>query len=594
MSSSVTTKELFSFIWRYVMMQKRALLFVLIVSLAWSFDATLWPYILRLIIDSFGQYEAHRELAWAAIKTPVFSGLALWLVIEAGFRSQGFVLARVIPKMEADIRTAMFDHIQRHLPKYFNDHLAGSLSNKISDMTTHVTTVLHDIITIFIPAFATVVIATTFFATMQPFFALLLALWVLLHSTICIKSAKKCDAIEHLHSSVRSNLVGTIVDSLQNNFAVNLFFRFPSEMKRVVEQSNHELQTHIEAKRAVEKTRVILGVSSFIFTGLGINGLMIYFWLQGLLTTGEAAQIFNTTWNLQMIMWVAGMAIPTLFGSMGLLKQALSVMKDPSDILDEPNALPLKVTKGEIIFENVGFYYDEKKLFSNKSVHIPGGQKVGLVGYSGAGKSTFVNLILRLYPIQTGRIIIDGQDIRSVTLQSLRNQVALIPQDPLLFHRSLAENIAFGSEGATMSTIIDAARKAHVDEFVAEISGGYDAVVGERGTKLSGGQRQRIAIARAIIADAPIVILDEATSSLDSVTESYIQDSLEVVMQSRTVIAIAHRLSTLAKMDRILVFDKGKIIEDGSHEELLKASSHYAAMWQMQAGGFIANSPELQ
>jgi len=222
---------------------------------------------------------------------------------------------------------------------------------------------------------------------------------------------------------------------------------------------------------------------------------------------------------------------------------------------------------------------------------IRGGEKVGLVGYTGAGKSTFINLILRFFPVQKGAIRIDGQNIANAKLESLRRHIALIPQDPVLFHRTLKENIAYGRLEANEAEIFEAARLAHCDEFIRRLPNGYETVVGERGAKLSGGERQRIAIARAILANAPILILDEATSSLDSVTERYIQDSLSRIMEGRTTIAIAHRLSTLARMDRILVFDYGKIVEEGTHDELLRLEGRYAKMWRMQAGGFLPDAP---
>ena len=216
---------------------------------------------------------------------------------------------------------------------------------------------------------------------------------------------------------------------------------------------------------------------------------------------------------------------------------------------------------------------------------------MGLVGYSGAGKSTFVNLILRFFSLEKGRILIDGQDIASSTLESLRSNITLIPQDPILFHRSLEDNIRYGRIEAAQEEIITAAKLAHCDEFIKKCSHGYDSLVGERGTKLSGGEKQRVAIARAMLVQAPILILDEATSALDSVTENYIQESLEQLMTHRTTIVVAHRLSTLSKMDRILVFDQGKIIEQGSHQELMDKKGHYAHMWHMQAGGFLPERP---
>ena len=292
-----------------------------------------------------------------------------------------------------------------------------------------------------------------------------------------------------------------------------------------------------------------------------------------------------------MVVWVIADRAPELFQSFGIAKQALSVMEDPQDLLDPMDAVDLSITHGEIAFENVSFCYGEKKIFEDTNLRIGAGEKVGLVGYSGAGKSTFVNLILRFFPLGKGRILIDGQDIATVTLESLRGFVALIPQDPILFHRSLGENIRYGRVGASQSEVIAAAKLAHCDEFIRKCARGYRTLVGERGTKLSGGEKQRIAIARAMLFKAPILILDEATSALDSVTEKYIQESLEELMANRTTIVVAHRLSTLSKMDRILVFDQGKIIEQGTHQELLNKNGHYARMWQMQAGGFLPNHP---
>jgi ATP-binding cassette subfamily B protein len=335
-------------------------------------------------------------------------------------------------------------------------------------------------------------------------------------------------------------------------------------------------------------------VTSFFYASicfLGVNGFVIYLWLHHQITTGEVAQVFGTMWNIAAIMWAVGGSLPVFFQSFGTAKQAYSVMLDPQDMGDKPGAKELKVKTGEIIFENVSFSYGEKKLFSNKYAHIRGGEKVGLVGFTGAGKSTFINLILRFFPLHSGKILIDGQDIADTTLESLRRQIALIPQDPTLFHRTLRENISYGKPEATEAEITQAAKLAHCDEFIRHISAGYEAKVGERGTKLSGGEKQRVAIARAILVDAPILILDEATSSLDSVTEKYIQDSLETLMQGRTTLVIAHRLSTLSRMDRILVFDQGKIVEEGTHTTLMSQNGLYARMWNMQIKGFLPEAP---
>jgi ATP-binding cassette subfamily B protein len=275
----------------------------------------------------------------------------------------------------------------------------------------------------------------------------------------------------------------------------------------------------------------------------------------------------------------------------GTVNQALKLLELPVEIQDKPNAEQLSVTRGEITFEHVRFHYKgAEALFENKSITIFPGEKVGLVGYSGSGKTTFVNLILRLFEVDKGSIKIDGQDIRDVTQDSLRANISLIPQDPILFHRTLMENIRYGRLSASNEEVIEASRKANAHDFIALLPQGYETYVGERGVKLSGGQRQRIAIARAILKNAPILILDEATSQLDSITENVIQESILELMKDKTTLVVAHRLSTLLSMDRIIVFDKGNIVEDGTHNELLAQGGLYKTLWEAQIGGFLPDN----
>jgi ATP-binding cassette subfamily B protein len=481
----------------------------------------------------------------------------------------------------------MFDHIQRHSPRYFNKHLAGSLANKIGDLTSQASLLLQPILLTFIPSIVGCILAIFSLYEIFPLFAFLIFIWIVIHFSVCFIFLKPCDLIEQAHGEERSKVMGKIVDSLSNNFIVNLFYRFNFEKTRLIKEQKNEYDLNVKSKKALEWMRTWLGFLTFIFGGLIINSCMLYFWLENYITTGEATQIFNMTWNICIIIWTSVLSIPPFFYSLGLAKQAYVVLKDPTDILDATNAKNLKVEKGEIIFENVCFQYGKDPLFKNKDVHIRPGEKVGLVGFSGAGKSTFVNLILRFFPIHEGKILIDGQDISKVTLQSLRDQIALIPQDPQLFHRSFEENLTYGFLEASLEDIKNAVQKANAKNFIERSEKGYETEVGEKGSKLSGGERQRIAIARAILANRPILILDEATSALDSITESYIQNSLDSLMKNKTALVIAHRLSTLAKMDRILVFDKGKIIEEGSHHTLIEKKGLYYHMWQMQSGGFI-------
>jgi ATP-binding cassette subfamily B protein len=588
-SASISSKKLVSFIWKFIRLQPIKFFFILFLSFAWTADSILWPYLLRFVVDIMTHFEADRETAWSTLKWSVIAGVSLYVTVEVSFRIRDFLRARAYPKLEADIRMAMFDHVQHHSPKYFNEHFAGGLSNKVSDMTTQVTSMFQNL-TVFVPAIASSILTLFLFSEIAPLFSLILALWMASHLAICIFFASKCVQNSKKHGEARSSLAGKIVDSFTNNFAVNLFFRFPFERSRIASAQKIEQQKNSQAQLWVVLMLCSLSVV-FLIAIFSLNGFLLYYWLQNRITTGEVIQVFNTTFNVVMALWICGDLLPQFFQSFGIANQARSLMDHPQDIIDVANATPLVVKRGEIVFENVSFQYGEKSLFESKNVHIRGGEKVGIVGYSGAGKSTFVNLILRFYPLAKGKILIDGQDIAHATLDSLHKQIALIPQDPLLFHRTLEENIQYGNVRATTEEVIQAAKMAHCDEFIRKCPAGYASLVGERGTKLSGGERQRIAIARAMLADAPILILDEATSSLDSITEKFIQESLEQLMKDRTTIAIAHRLSTLAKMDRILVFSQGKVVEEGKHTELMAHEGHYARMWHMQAGGFLPTAP---
>lgn len=583
-------RSLLSFIFRFLHLQPWSFFFIFLLSFVWAIDSTVWPYILRRIVDVLTQYDLDRTAVWGDLRGLVVAAIALWVFVEFCYRSRDFLNAYAFPKLEAQIRMAMFDHIQHHSPKYFNEHFAGSLANKIGDMTTQVSSMLRNLM-IFIPAVGACILTIIFFFEVNVVFATILAVWICLHYAICFLFIEKCVAKSNDHGEARSTLAGRIVDSFTNNFAVNLFSRFGFEKDRIAVSQKKEQEKNFRAQHFVAWMLLLLSVL-FLVGMLVLNGFLIQYWMESKITTGEVIQVFNTTFNVVMLMWYAGDLLPQFFQSLGVASQALTVMHDPQDVVDPPGTPPLVVKKGEIIFDNVSFQYGKKELFSNKDVHIRPGEKVGLVGYSGAGKSTFVNLIMRFFPVGKGRIVIDGQNIAEISLESLHRQVSLIPQEPQLFHRTLEENIRYGRIEATREEVIEAAKQANCHEFIVKFPDGYASLVGERGTKLSGGERQRVAIARALLAGSPILILDEATSALDSLTEKYIQDSLEKLMEGRTTLVVAHRLSTLSKMDRILVFEEGKIVEEGSHADLMALGGHYARLWQMQAGGFLPSSEE--
>jgi ATP-binding cassette, subfamily B, bacterial len=583
--------SLTSFIWQFLKKQRVAFTVILVLSLIWTVDMLFWPYYLNKVVDLLNRYDGNRATAWPLIKPLFLLGGGTWVCIEAAFRSRDFLQARAFPKLEAAIRMHMFDYVQRHSPKYFNEHFSGSLSNKIGDMILSTSLMLRNTLMLIIPAGLICVLVIVIFAQMNSWLALIVATWLIVHFVIAWIFTLKCAKYSYVHGEVGSTLVGKIVDSFTNNFVVNLFFRFSFEKRQIAKSQEEEQRANRVAQMYSAKMFTSLSVA-FLAEIFVLIYFMMQYWMAGIISTGEVVQLFYTVWNVSMVAWILADNAPEMFRSMGIAKQALAMMNHPQDILDPPHALGLVVKKGEIFFDNISFSYGAKPVFQNKTLRINAGEKVGLVGYSGAGKSTFVNLILRFFAVQSGRILIDGQDIAQVSLESLRQSIALIPQDPILFHRTLEENIRYGRVEGSEEEVIVAAKLAHCDEFIRKCPQGYHTLVGERGTKLSGGEKQRIAIARAMLLKAPILILDEATSALDSVTERYIQESLDKLMENATTIVVAHRLSTLSKMDRILVFDQGKIIEEGSHAQLLSKGGHYAHLWQMQAGGFLPNNPD--
>lgn len=576
-----------SFLFPFILKQPATFLILLFLVCIWPIDMIIYPYIIANAVDVLTQYETNRTAVWGALFYPVLYGALLWIITDMGYRLQGILMMRAIPQFEADVRMTMFNHVQRHSPKYFQEHLAGGLANSIGEMTLQASQIVQLGLTLFLPSILAAALALFLFAQIQPFFALILLVWMLSHASICWIYSKKVNAYEDVHGEVRSELVGSMVDSLTNFFSVNSFARFDDEEKILRQRQDAEQRVHIQSKRCIEVMRFGLGTACFLGPGVILVAQTLSSWTQGIISTGQAVQISSTSWNIVMIAWMAGTSLPALFQAIGLTTQALTLMNDPQDVGDLPDAQPLVVTRGEICFENVSFGYADKLLFREKNIVIHPGEKVGLVGRSGAGKSTLIRLLMRFYPIKEGRISIDGQDISKVSAHSLRQAIALIPQDPILFHRTLFENILYGKPTAGADEVYQAARLAHCEGFIHAMPNGYQSLVGERGSKLSGGERQRIAIARAILANSPILLLDEATSALDSITEKEIQESLEWLMQGRTTIVIAHRLSTLAKMDRILVFDKGSLVESGTPKELLARDSHYKALWQMQIDGFL-------
>ncbi len=584
----ILPKKLSAFLWYFIRPYRWQFVGSQLCALAWTGDAILWPYLVKLLVDAMEGYQP-ALMSFDKTFLPLFIMLVGgWLLIEGMYRLQGFCFAWLFPRFEAKVRMTVFDYLLQHSHRFFANNLAGSLSNKITDITQSPVRIFEMVMALFIPTIVSTLVVLAVFATFKPFFMITFAVWIVIHVGICMYFAEGCNQRSEEHAQARSTLQGRIVDVISNVVSVRIFARRRFEYQNLLPYQQREQSKQTKSLFYIERMKLALGVAAFVCIGIVQMGGIIYAWREGHLSIGETLLILNATFSIMGMAWMAGAQLPNLFKEIGVCRQALTFIQAEPEVQDAPDAVPLKVTRGEIVFERATFsYHPKRNLFQDKSIVVPAGQKVGLVGLSGSGKTSFVQLILRYYDLDAGRILIDGQDIRQVTQASLYEQISFIPQEPVMFHRDVLENIRYGKPQASDKEVYEAARLAHCDEFIQQLSDGYQTLVGERGTKLSGGQRQRIAIARALLKGAPILILDEATSALDSITEKYVQDGLARLMPGRTTIVIAHRLSTLVEMDRILVFQNGMIVEDGSHESLLANEGCYTELWRMQRGGFV-------
>ncbi len=576
---------LFHFIWPSLVKYKWKFLLLTFLILSWSFENSVIPLILGKIVDGFVLCSERKLETWNTIGANIIFYVGLWAFVHFCCRIGDFIRASLFPKFASDIRMRAFEEVNKKSHSYFVNHLSGDISSKVSMFQEKLTNLLMISIHLLLPSVVSLCFACRFLNSVKTEISIALCFWLLLHMLICVILGGKCSKYEELHSSANNLLSGRIVDSVTNHFSWRLFTNEKFEYKNISQYQKQEVITAQKSQKYIAKLYTFLSIFSVILNVCGINALGYYYWQLGDISIGDFVFVINTTLGIERLAWAVGLQLPTIFADIGACKQAFSVIAEESYIKDIPNANKLVVSGGEIVLKDVSFSYNSELFFKNLSVEIRPKEKIGLVGRSGNGKTTFCNLILRLYDIKSGKILIDNHDITEVTQESLRQSISVVPQDPALFHRSILENIKYGNIDAPPEKVNEAVEKAYITDLIEDV--GVDFDVGEGGSKLSKGQRQSIAIARAILKDAPILFLDEATSALDSISEKAIQKSLNKAIEGKTVLAIAHRLSTLKHMDRIFVFDKGKIAEIGTHEELLKNKGIYYALWQAQVNGFI-------
>ncbi|MGH6673920.1 MAG: ABC transporter ATP-binding protein [Xanthobacteraceae bacterium] len=483
-------------------------------------------------------------------------------------------------------------HVVRQSWAFFQNDFAGRISNRVMQTGPSVRSTLTATITTvwYISVYGASAIALA--AAADRWLALPLVLWFCGYAALLVYFVPRMRERSKVSSIARSTLMGRIVDSYTNILTVKLFARAREEDEYVRDAVESHVDLFKAAQRLLTAFVTLLDILNVLLIA-GAGALAVMLWRYGAVEVGTIAMVLPLTLQLSNMSRQIAMRITEIFEDVGVVQEGMLTIAQPLQLPDPENARPLTVRAGRIDFKNVRFGYGrDAGVLQNFNLTIHPGEKIGLVGRSGAGKSTVVNLLLRFFHLEGGAILIDGQDISGLTAESLRSQISVVTQDTSLLHRSIRENIRYGRPQATDEEIERAAKLAHAHDFILELEDwqdnrGYEAHVGERGVKLSGGQRQRVAIARVIVKDAPILVFDEATSALDSEVEAAIQSSLGTLMQGKTVIAIAHRLSTIAQMDRLVVLEHGRIVEQGSHRELIAQNGHYAALWRRQAGGFI-------
>ena len=587
---------LLEFYWHFVRQTKGWYAAMFVASLAVALLDTVIPLFIGRLVSLMEAVD--RQAALAQESAMLLGMVALVLVVRPLAILADIAIRHnaLIPGATTLIRWQSHWHVVRQSWPFFQNDFAGRVANRVMQ-TAHglrESTMASIRAVWYIGAFGVTALALMVLADWR--LAVPTVLWTIGYAVFLRYFVPRLRDLGRASSELRSLVMARVVDSYTNILTVKLFARLADEdayVRESIEQHQHAMSAHMGL------------ITRFMFCLTAMNAVLlvgtasigIWLWAQGSVSAGVVATALPLAWQLANAAGWVSWEVTAIFENVGVVQEGMQSIAVPHSSVDRPAAQPLEVSRGEIEFLDLTFGYgrkDARPVLRDLTLRIGPGERVGLVGRSGAGKSTLVNLLLRFHDLEQGRILVDGQDIAAVTQESLRAAIGMVTQDTSLLHRSIAANIRYGRPAASDEEVAAAARKAQAHEFIMDLKdwrgrSGYEAHVGERGVKLSGGQRQRIALARVVLKDAPILVLDEATSALDSEVELAIQEQLLDLMEGKTVIAIAHRLSTIARMDRLIVLEQGKVVESGTHDELLRLGGHYEKLWRHQSGGFLAD-----
>lgn len=546
----------------------------------------IFPYIIKETIDTMTSSEPSNIIAQELFTLIGFLAF-ITLIFNVFYRIGDYLTAYFQSNTLKLISDAAFEKLQKHSYTFFANNFTGSLVAKAGRFTNAFAQLHDKLVYMFYFSSVKLIGILLIIFYFAPLIGMLFIVWFIIYCFIVFLFIRKKFPLDLAEATENSRVTARFADTFTNALTVKMFASNYYENTQFKKATCHEEKKRRKAWYFGNFQRIFEGLL-FAALQVSIMILAVKLWLSGDISTGTVVLIQLYVLSTFDIVWNIGRTLTESAKSLADAKEMIDIFEEKPDVQDIKEPEKCKIKKGKITFDAIHFSYNESEgIFDNFSLTINSGERVGLVGHSGAGKTTITKLLLRFTNVNSGVITIDDQDISKITQDDLRRNIAYVPQEPLLFHRSLRENITYGKPDATDEEIIDAAKKANAHNFIITLKDGYDTLVGERGIKLSGGERQRVTIARAMLKDAPILILDEATSSLDSTSEKMIQEAFEELMKDRTTLVIAHRLSTIQKMDRIIVLDAGKITEQGTHKELLAKNGNYATFWKQQTGGYL-------